>query len=113
MTPADLLDGTLYGLSGVALLASGAAFRQRRMHAGRLLAAAGTGLLALDCALAGAWFGAIWNVVLLVILLGHDWWNRRGRKAAKSLGARGRAVIAGLLARLRDAVEPVPEGVPA
>lgn len=112
MTPAGLLDGTLFALAGVASLASGAAVGQRRMHDGRLLAATGTGLLALDCALEGAWFGAIWNVVLLAILLGHDWWNRRGRKVAKSLGARGRAVIAGLLERLRDAVEPVPEGVP-
>lgn len=113
MTPAGLLDGTLFALAGVAFLASGAAVRQRRMHDGRLLAAAGTGLLALDCALAGAWFGAVWNVVLLAILLGHDWWNRRGRKVAKALGEKGRAVITGLAEKLREVLEPVPEGAGA
>jgi hypothetical protein len=68
--------------------------------------------LTAECVIERIWLGVAVNGALLA-LLGVDWWNRRGKRAAKALGARGRAVIAGLLERLRDAVEPVPEGVRA
>lgn len=60
----------------------------------------------------GYWLGAGFCVVTLVMLF-RDWWKRKGGRVAKLIGARGRAVIAGLLERLRDAVEPVPEGATA
>jgi hypothetical protein len=62
--------------------------------------------------LTGDWPEAALSAAALAVL-GWDWWNRKGRRIAKALGARGRAVIAGLLERLRDAVEPVPEGATA
>lgn len=42
-------------------------------------------------------FGAV-----LLALLASDWWNRRGRKAAKTLGAKSAA----LLARLARDAQP-------
>ena len=44
---------------------------------------------------------------IAVAVLSHDWWNRRGRKIAKALGAKSRA----LLAKLVDSLTPSP--VPA
>ena len=40
------------------------------------------------------------------------WWRRRPRwkKRMKSLGYKGRALIARLKARLKDAVSPLPQG---
>jgi hypothetical protein len=47
-----------------------------------------------------------------LILLGWDWWNRGGRKAAKALGAKSRAALAAIVAKAREAGTPVPQGVP-
>lgn len=113
MNAADLLDGTLYGLAGTALVASGYAVGCGRTRKGRLLAAAGCGLLAAECALAGSWFGAAWNAALLAVLLGWDFWDRKGKRAARSLGAKSRALVEGLAEKLRGALQPVPEGAGA
>ena len=109
MTAAD----TLFVLAGALLIASGYALGRRRMRAVRLLAAAGTGLLSVECALAGSWFGAAWNAVLLVVLIAWDWRDRRGRKAARQLGAKSRALLAAVVAKAREAGTPLPEGVGA
>lgn len=61
----------------------------------------------------GYWAGAGFCAVTLALLLG-DWWKRRGRKVAKALGLKSRAVIAGLVERAREAgPAPVPQGVRA
>lgn len=39
----------------------------------------------------------------------RDWWNRRGRKAARVLGEKSRARIRKLAGALRDAGAPLPE----
>lgn len=48
-----------------------------------------------------------------LILLTRDWWNRRGRRAAKELGAKSRARIEGLVGRTREVLQPSPQRVPA
>jgi hypothetical protein len=48
-----------------------------------------------------------------LIILGRDWWNRRGRKVAKLIGEKSRALIAGLVEKLRGELEPAPEGARA
>lgn len=113
MTPADLLDGTLYGLAGVALVASAVAARHGRGREWRLLSAAGMGLVLVEDALSGAWPGVAMSAAMIAVILGSDWWNRRGRKVAKVIGERGRAVIAGLVEKVRDAGSPLPEGARA
>jgi len=50
---------------------------------------------------------------LLAWLLGKDWWNKRGRKAARELGAKSRAALAAVVARAREAGTPLPQGVRA
>jgi hypothetical protein len=61
---------------------------------------------------AGDWAGAGFCVATLA-LLARDWWNRRGRKAAKAVGDKSRAVLAAIVVRAREAGTPVPEGVRA
>lgn len=60
---------------------------------------------------AGWWAGA--GFCAATLLLGRDWWNRRGRKAAKAIGEKGRAVLAAIVVKAREAGAPVPEGVRA
>lgn len=62
--------------------------------------------------LSGRWDEAAFCAAALAVL-GEDWWKRKGKRVAKALGERGRAVIAGLLEKVRDAGAPVPEGVRA
>jgi hypothetical protein len=105
------LVNALWWVAVAALLWSSAALRQGRGE-WRALAAAGLGSLVAECAVERAWPGVALNGALLALLLG-DWWKRRGLKVAKVLGERGRAVIAGLLEKVRDAGSPLPEGVRA
>jgi len=107
-----MLANILWPLGGAALLGSAAALRTGRGREWRLLAVAGLGLLAAECALERAWFTVAWNAVLIAVILGTDWWNRKGRKAAKALGLKSRAVLAGLVEKAREAGAPLPEGVP-
>lgn len=62
--------------------------------------------------LAGNWLMGASGAVALAVF-GRDFWNRRGRRAAKALGARGRAVIAGLVEKVREAGSSVPQGARA
>jgi hypothetical protein len=59
------------------------------------------------------WLDASLFAAAGLLALLWDWWQRKGRKAAAQLGAKSRAVIAGLVDKLRGALEPVPEGVGA
>lgn len=103
----------------LAAVAWGAGFmltaRSLRVYAApgirRLMALiAATGLAA---TLAGRnWAAAGFCAATLALLFG-DWWKRCGRKIARVLGAKGRAVIAGLMEKLRGELEPAPEGVRA
>ena len=56
------------------------------------------------------WAAAAVTGGALVAIIGSDWWNRRGRKAARDLGAKSRARVGALLGALRDLGQPVPEG---
>lgn len=60
----------------------------------------------------GYWAGAGFCAGTLV-LLACDWWNRRGRKAARKLGEKSRAALAAIVERMREAGKPVPQGVRA
>ena len=48
-------------------------------------------------------------------LLARDWWNRRGRKVARLIGEKGRAALAAVVERAREAGtrSPVPQGAGA
>lgn len=46
-------------------------------------------------------------------VLARDWWNRRGRRVAKALGEKSRAVLAAVVAKAREAGTPLPEGARA
>jgi hypothetical protein len=48
----------------------------------------------------------------LLALLG-DWWNRKGKRAAKTLGAKSQALIGRPAGKLGESPEPVPEGAGA
>jgi hypothetical protein len=48
-----------------------------------------------------------------LIVLGWDWWNRRGRKVAKLIGEKSRALLAAIVERAREAGSPVPQGARA
>jgi hypothetical protein len=62
----------------------------------------------------GYWLGAAFCAGTLV-LLARDWWNRRGRKVAKLIGEKSRAVLAAVVERAREAGarSPVPQGAGA
>lgn len=71
-----------------------------------------TGLVA--SLIAGNWVAAGFCVATLALLL-RDWWRRRGRKVAKLVGAKSRAVLAAIVEKAREAGSPLPspEGVRA
>lgn len=46
-------------------------------------------------------------------VLARDWWNRKGKRVAKALGEKSRAVLAAIVARAREAGTPPPEGARA
>jgi hypothetical protein len=75
----------------------------------RLLWAAPAYGLAVDLHLRD-WAAAALAFAAVLILVAGDWWNRRGRKAARELGAKSRARVEALADALRDAGSPVPEG---
>jgi hypothetical protein len=56
------------------------------------------------------WLLAAAIAVCSVIVFGRDWWDRRGRKAAREFGAKSRARVAALADALRDLGSPAPEG---
>lgn len=74
-------------------------------------AAVGSGVTA---ALESDWWAAVFCALALV-LLGRDWWNRGGRRAARELGAKARALLDALTRRWREAGGrgAVPQEVPA
>ena len=109
----SVLANVLFVLAVASLAASAAALLAGLRQAWRNLTAAALGLLAVECALKGAWFGAVWNAVLVALILGTDWWNRRGRKAARQFGAKSRALVENLVERVREAGSPVPQGAAA
>jgi len=59
--------------------------------------------------LSGRWDEVAFCAAALAVLA-RDWWNRKGRKVARQLGAKGRAVLAAVVAKARDAGTPLPEG---
>jgi hypothetical protein len=46
----------------------------------------------------------------LVIVLGRDWWDRKGKRAARELGLKSRARLAAVVEKAREAGSPLPEG---
>ena len=58
----------------------------------------------------GQWPGAGIAGACLLVILGRGWWNKRGGKAARELGAKSRARVEALVGALRDLGQPVPEG---
>jgi hypothetical protein len=50
---------------------------------------------------------------LALAVLAWDRWNRKGRRAAKALGEKSRALLDAVVERLREAELPVPEGAGA
>ena len=48
-----------------------------------------------------------------LILLACDWRKRRGRKIAKVIGEKGRAALAAVVEKAREAGTPLPEGAGA
>lgn len=110
-----VIANVLWPLGAAAFLGASVALATGRAHAWKMLGALGCGLLAAECALEGSWFGAGWNAVLAAVLLGWDWWNRRGRKVAKLIGEKSRAVLAAVVERAREAGtrSPVPQGAGA
>ena len=108
-----ILANILWGLGVAAYGAAASAATRKLWRQSRLIAASGSCFLLAECVLQGAWFGAASNAVLVAVLLGGDWWNRRGRKAARQLGAKSRAVLAAVIERAREAGTSLPEGVRA
>lgn len=43
-------------------------------------------------------------------VLAWDRWNRKGKRAAKHVGEKSRALLAAVVERLKDVAVPVPEG---
>lgn len=63
--------------------------------------------------LSGRWDEVAFCAAALAVLA-RDWWNRKGRRAAKLVGAKSRAVLAAIVAKAREAGSPpVPEGARA
>jgi hypothetical protein len=56
------------------------------------------------------WFGVAVSAACLALVLGRDFWNKRGKRVARQLGAESRALVAGLVERVRETAAPVPEG---
>lgn len=75
--------------------------------------AAGTASIGLAFSLLNGWWPAAGFCAGTLLLLLRDWWSRRGRKAARALGMKSRALVEGLARKLREALEPVPEGARA
>lgn len=80
----------------------------------------GSGLMsfAVSNLLAGDWVGALVSTVLAVVVL-WDWWNRRRKRkdrAPLALGAKIKAIIDGMVRKVREAgkprlvLRPVPGG---
>jgi hypothetical protein len=57
------------------------------------------------------WFGVAISAACIAFLLGRDFW-KRGKRAARQLGEKSRAVVAGLVERMRESA-PVPQGARA
>ncbi len=51
--------------------------------------------------------------VAALAVLGWDWWNRKGKRVAKAVGAKSLAILAKVVEKARDAGTPVPQGVRA
>ena len=93
-----------------AVLAAGVMGRKRE---GWLLAVSGLTLFAVECTLERSWPGAAWNAAWVAVLLGRDWWNRKGRKTVKLLGVKAKAARDAIVRRAREAGTPPPEEVRA
>lgn len=106
-----VVDAVVFGtqFAGVALSLHGHYLPAWEKRWAALTAAIGLFLSLQDGYWAGAGFCA-----LTLVLLGRDWWNRKGRKAAKALGLKSLAVLAVIVAKAREAGSaPVPEGARA
>ena len=110
MTTADLVSDLVAGLvlgAALGVTRPGSGLTEWRAV---LTGAAAGGLT--GGILSGEWGGAALCAAALAVL-GRDWWNRKGRKVAKKLGAKSRAVLAAVVARAREAGTPLPEGARA
>lgn len=61
---------------------------------------------------AGRWDEAGFCAAALAVL-GWDWWNRKGKRAAMALGEKSRAALAAVVEKAREAGTPLPEGAGA
>jgi hypothetical protein len=62
--------------------------------------------------LTGQWDEAGCGAAALAVLA-WDWWNRKGKRVAKAIGAKSRAVLAAVVEKWREAGTPVPQGARA
>jgi cobalamin biosynthesis protein CobD/CbiB len=108
-----VLANILWPFAVVTYGASAVAAGTGRMRHCLLLAALGTGLILAECVLERDWLAATFQAVLVIILLGWDWWNRNGKRVAKALGEKSRAALAAIVEKAREAGSPVPERVRA
>jgi hypothetical protein len=109
VNPADALDDVLWGAWFLWV-----AWLLRTRHPVTFtrwrLGAAGIALTGLAVtAVGGNWPGTAICAGILV-LLARDWWNRRGKRAAKALGSKSLALLARLARKALDAAIPAPEG---
>jgi hypothetical protein len=109
----SVIANVLWSIGASALTGSVLAGVMGRKRECWLLVVAGLTLLAVECALERSWPGVAWNAAWVAVLLGRDWWNRGGRKAAKVLGAKAKAARDAIVRRTREAGAPLPEGAKA
>lgn len=48
--------------------------------------------------------------IAVLLMLGRDWWNRKGKRAARALGEKSRARLAAVVEKAREAGTPAPQG---
>ena len=113
MTAGDLAGAALNALAAATGAGAVAAVTTRTARDRRLGTARGLGIWAAVRALQGHWLDAASVAAVIAVLLGWDWWDRRGRKVAKAIGSKSRAALAAVVARAREAGTPLPEGVRA
>ena len=109
------MSAILYVIAGSAVLASVVMRVKGREREYLVLVTAGLGLLLADCLLQRAWPGAGVQAAVIALILGSDWWNKRGRKVVRQFGAKAKAARDAIVRRAREAGArpPVPQGAGA
>ena len=109
------MSGPLAALGGflwaAAMLAGLAAFRFLALGRHREWARYGALTFALSALLGVVerdWSVAAFCAGIAILLLLWDWWNGGGRKAARQVGDKSRALLAAVIEKAREAGSPLP-----